>query len=71
MKAMTPTTTLSELNRLYVAYSEAVYRTKAHTQEVQKAWMKYETYVERYKKERGMEDQLYAPFIAKTKIRAV
>ena len=71
MQVTTLTTTLRELNRLYVAYREAVYSKQGHTQEVQKAWIKYETYVDRYKKERGMQDRPYPPFMAKTKIRAV
>ena len=47
----TPTTTLSELNRLYGEYYDATYRSK---DEAEKAWTAYIDYVRRYKQERGI-----------------
>jgi hypothetical protein len=54
MPAATLTTTLSELNRLYGVYYEAVEKRTPHSQEAQTAWIEYETYAKRYKDERGM-----------------
>ena len=71
MKATTPTTTLIKLNQLYGVYDQAVHKRTTRLQESEKAWIEYETYVKRYKGERGMEDQPRHPFMAKTKIRAV
>jgi uncharacterized protein YecT (DUF1311 family) len=48
------TTRLSELNRLYGVYYEVAEKKTANSQEAQKAWIEYETYATRYKKERGM-----------------
>jgi hypothetical protein len=49
------TTTLSELNRLYGVYYEVVNKKILDSEEAQKAWTEYETYVGRYQKERGLE----------------
>ena len=49
------TTTLSELNRLYGVYYEAANKKKPNSHEIQKAWMEYETYARRYRKERGLK----------------
>ena len=56
MKAATLTTTLIELNRLYSVYVEALDKRTLRSQEAESAWVGYETYVKRYKEERGMED---------------
>ena len=49
------TTTLSELNRLYGLYYEAANKKKPNSQEVQNAWIEYESYARRYKDERGLK----------------
>jgi hypothetical protein len=54
MPAAILTTTLSELNRLYGLYYEAVDKRPPHPHEAQRAWIEYETYATRYKEERGM-----------------
>jgi hypothetical protein len=55
MPAATLTTTLSELNRLYGLYYEAVDKHKTHhSREAERAWSEYESYARRYKDERGM-----------------
>jgi len=56
MQAPALTTTLSELNRLYGVYCELVNKKPPDSQEAQRAWIEYETYVRRYKKERGLEE---------------
>jgi hypothetical protein len=54
MPAATLTTTLTELNRLYAVYFEAIDKKTPHSQDAETAWIEYETYTTRYKKERGM-----------------
>jgi len=55
MPAATLTTTLSELNRLYGVYYEAVDKNKTrHSREAENAWIAYEAYATRYKDERRM-----------------
>jgi hypothetical protein len=56
MQAPTLTTTLSELNRLYGVYYEVVNKKTPNSQEAHRAWIEYETYARRYKKERGLEE---------------
>ena len=56
MPAATLTTTLSELNRLYGVYFEAVNKKTPSSQEAQRAWTDYEAYAKRYKKERSMKE---------------
>jgi hypothetical protein len=57
MPAVTLTTTLSELNRLYGVYFEVVNKKTPNSQEAQRAWTDYEAYAKRYKKERSMEEE--------------
>jgi hypothetical protein len=71
MKAPTPTTNLIKLNQLYGVYEEAVDKRTPPSQEAEKAWIEYETYVKRYKEERGMEHAVRHSFAVKTKIHAV
>ena len=52
--ATTFTTTLSELNRLFALYHEVADKKTPNSEEAQKAWMEYETYVRQYNKERGL-----------------
>jgi hypothetical protein len=54
MPAATFTTTLSELNRLFGLYHEVADKKTPNSEEAQKAWMEYETYVRQYNKERGL-----------------
>lgn len=54
MPATTFTTTLSELNRLFGLYHEVADKKTPNSEEAQKAWMEYETYVTQYNKERGL-----------------
>ena len=54
MPTVTLTTRLSELNRLYGVYYEVAEKKTADSQEAQTAWIEYEIYATRYKKERGM-----------------
>ena len=48
MHAATLTTTLSELNRLFGLYYELTEKKSSHSQEAEKAWGEYVTYVRRY-----------------------
>ena len=50
MQALTLTTTLSELNRLFGRSDEKT----PHSQEAEKAWIEYETYARQYNEERGL-----------------
>ena len=54
MSAVTLTTTLSELNRLFGLYYELIDKKPSHSQEAEKAWIDYVTYVRRYNEERGL-----------------
>ena len=54
MQAATLTTTLSELNRLFALYYEVIDKKPSHSQQAQKAWIDYVTYVRRYNEERGL-----------------
>ena len=54
MHAVTLTTTLSELNRLFGLYYELTEKKSSHSQEAEKAWIDYVTYVRRYNEERGL-----------------
>ena len=54
MHAVTLTTTLSELNRLFGLYYELIDKKPTHSQEAEKAWIDYVTYVRRYNEERGL-----------------
>ncbi len=54
MHAATLTTTLSELNRLFGLYYELTEKKSSHSQEAEKAWIDYVTYVRRYNEERGL-----------------
>ena len=54
MQAPTLTTTLGELNRLFGRYYEEVDRKTPHSQEAEKAWIEYVSYVRRYNEERGL-----------------
>jgi hypothetical protein len=49
---VTLTTTLSEMNRLYGAYYDAISREDSKVAE--EAWKAYVEYVRRYKDERGL-----------------
>jgi hypothetical protein len=57
MPAAALTTTLSELNRLYGVYFDVVNKKIPNSEDAQKAWMDYEAYAQRYKKERSMEEK--------------
>lgn len=48
------TTTLTELNRLYGAYSEATEGAAPDVRQAMKAWIEYEQYARRYQRERGL-----------------
>jgi len=52
------TTTLSEMNRLYGIYVEATMVEMPNVEQAERAWIGYETYVRRYKSERGLEINL-------------
>jgi hypothetical protein len=54
MQAATLITTLSELNRLFGRYYELIDKKPSHSQEAEKAWGEYVTYVRRYNEERGL-----------------
>jgi hypothetical protein len=51
------TTTLSELNRLYGLYFEAIKGTP-NVQQAMRAWIDYEQYARRYNRERGLWNSL-------------
>ena len=55
MQALTFTTTLSELNRLFGHYYEVADKKAPHSQEAEKAWKEYEIYARRYNEERGLD----------------
>ena len=63
MQALTLTTTLSELNRLFGLYYEVADQNTPNSEEAKKAWVEYETYARRYNKERGLKITL-EPFAA-------
>jgi hypothetical protein len=54
MPAATLTTTLSELNQLFGRYYELLDKKPSRSQEAEKAWIEYVTYVRRYNEERGL-----------------
>lgn len=54
MQAPTLTTTLCELNRLFGRYYEVIDQKTSHSQEAEKAWIEYVSYVRRYNEERGL-----------------
>ncbi len=54
MQPATLTTTLSELNRLFGLYYELIDRKPSPSQDAEKAWIDYVTYVRRYNEERGL-----------------
>ncbi len=54
MQAEPPTTTLSELNRLYGEYFEATEGSEPEVRKAMRAWLAYEGYARRYNRERGL-----------------
>ena len=51
---------LSELNRLFGRYYEVADKKTPHSQEVEIAWIQYETYARPYNEERGLNITLEA-----------
>lgn len=54
MQRVILTTTLSEMNRLYGVYCGVTNDETPNTEQAEKAWVNYETYVRRYQTERGL-----------------
>ena len=72
MMAATFTTTLGEMNRLYGIYVEATKVETPNVEQAERAWIGYETYVRRYKSERGLQVNLGStvPDLAATGFKA-
>lgn len=54
MQRVILSTTLSEMNRLYGVYCGVTNEETPNTEQAEKAWVNYETYVRRYQTERGL-----------------
>ena len=55
MPAVTLTTTLTELNRLFGHYYELVDKKTSNSPQAEKAWLEYVAYVRRYNEERRLK----------------